>query len=88
MNLNIVYKVSGYLSVVIGLCAAGCTYRPTLMFFAIGFSVLGFIIGGLNVFLNMKYFSETDQFPRGYLGIFLSSLPVLFMIYMIFQARR
>jgi len=88
MNLNFVYKFTGYLSIVIGLGAAVCTYRPTLMIFAISFSLLGFLVAGVNVFLNMKYFSQSDQFPKGYVGIFLSSFPVLFMLYMIFQARH
>lgn len=88
MNLNFIYKLTGYLSVIIGLCAAGCTYRPILMVYAIGFSMLGFLVGGVNVFLNVKYFSESEKYPKGYTGIFLSSLPVLFMIYMIVQSRR
>ncbi|MES2679652.1 MAG: hypothetical protein V4635_07195 [Bacteroidota bacterium] len=88
MNLNFVYKFTGYLSIVVGAAAAACTYRPQLMVLAIGFSLLGFLISGINVFLNMKYFSESDTFPKGYMGIFLSSLPVLFMLYMIFQSRR
>jgi hypothetical protein len=88
MNLNFVYKFTGYLSIVLGAVAAACTYRPQLMVYAIGFSLLGFLVSGINVFLNMKYFSESDTFPRGYIGVFLSSLPVLFMLYMIFQSRR
>jgi len=88
MNLNIIYKITGYLSIAIGIMSTMCIYRPGLRFFGIGFALLGFVIGIINIFLNMKYFSESEKWPKGYLGIFLSSLPVLFMMFMIFKTRH
>jgi hypothetical protein len=88
MNLNLVYKLCGYLSLVIGIAASLCIYRPGLMVFAMGFTLLGFILGSVNVFLNAKYFWQEEKFPKGYIGIFLSSLPVLFMLFMIFKSRH
>lgn len=87
MNLKLLYNLTGYLSVLVGICAAGCIYRPGLMFFGILFAILGFIIGAVNVFLNMKYFWQEEKWPKGYFGIFLSSLPVLFMLFLIFKRR-
>jgi hypothetical protein len=88
MNLKLVYKISGYLSLIIGVAASLCIYRPGLMVFALGLTLLGFIMGSINVFLNAKYFWQEEKFPKGYVGIFLSSLPVLFMLFMIFKSRH
>ena len=88
MNLNGLYKISGYLSLGIGIIASLCIYRPGLMVFAMGFALLGFILGGVNVFLNAKYFWQEEKFPKGYIGIFLSSLPVLFILFMMLKSRH
>ena len=88
MNLNIIYKISGYLSIAIGIAAAACIYRPGLMVYGVTFALIGFLVGTANIFINLKYFSESEKYPKGYLGIFLSSLPVLFMLFMIFKTRH
>ena len=88
MNLKLVYNICGYLSLIIGIAAALCIYRPGLIVFGMGLALLGFISGSINVFLNAKYFWQEDKFPKGYIGIFLSSLPVLFMLYMIFKSKH
>jgi hypothetical protein len=87
MKINVIYKVSGYLSIIIGIAAASCIYKIQLMFYGIALALLGFIIGGINVFLNSKYFYEQEKYPKGYIGIFLSSLPVIFMLLIIFKFR-
>jgi hypothetical protein len=88
MKINLIYKFSGYLSIVAGIIAAASMYRPALRFYAMGFSILGFILANINIFLNLKYFSNSEPNPKGYLGMFLSSLPVLFVLYMVFKTRH
>ena len=88
MNVKTVYKITGYLSVAIGICAAICMYRIQFMFYGVGLAILGFIAGSVNIFLNSKYYYEQEKFPKGYLGIFLSSLPVIFMLMIIFKFRQ
>lgn len=88
MKISTIYKITGYLSVIIGVLAALCIYKIQLMFYGIGFALLGFILGGINVFLNSKYFYDQEKYPKGYIGIFLSSVPILFMLFVIFRYKH
>lgn len=83
-----VYKALGYLSIVIGILAALSIYRIQFAFYGILLGILGFIISGLNVFLNVKYYYEEEKYPKGYLGMVLSSVPVLFMLFVIMKHRH
>ncbi|MCW3077600.1 MAG: hypothetical protein JWO32_2209 [Bacteroidetes bacterium] len=82
------YKLLGYLSIIIGLCAAACIFKIQNMFYGIAIAIVGFIISGINIYLNMKYYSEEEKYPKGYLGMLFSSLPVLFMLFVIFKFRQ
>lgn len=88
MNLRQVYYLLGYLSLIIGASASLCIYRIQYMFLGIGLSILGFIISGINIYLNTKYFSVEEKYPKGYMGTVLSSLPVLFMLFVIFKYKH
>ena len=54
----------------------------------IALGILGFIISGINIFLNTKYYYEEEKYPKGYIGMLLSSLPVLFMLFVIMKHRH
>lgn len=82
------YRVLGYLSIVVGLAATGCIFKIQNMFFAVALSILGFIISGINIYMNTKYYSEVETYPKGYFGMLFSSLPVLFMMFVIFKFKR
>jgi hypothetical protein len=88
MNIPFIYKLSGYLSIVIGLTATLCIYRIQYMYYGIALSFFGFIFAIMNIFLNTKYFNEQEKFPKGYLGMFLSSLPIVFMMLIIFKFKK
>lgn len=88
MNPRLAYRLTGYLSIAVGIGASIGIYRPHFMMYSIALSLLGFILSGINVYLNQKYFAEQDRFPKGLLGMFLSSLPVLFLLFMIFRSRH
>jgi hypothetical protein len=83
-----IYKVSGYISILIGIISSLCIYRIQWMYYGIGFAILGFIFATVNIFLNSKYFFEQEKYPKGYLGMFLSSLPVIFMMLIIFKFKK
>lgn len=87
MNVKVIYIVTGYLSIAVGILAALCIYRIQFMFYGVALAILGFLIAGINIFLNSKYYAEQEKFPKGYLGMFLSSLPVIFMLLIIFKFR-
>ncbi|MEO6303537.1 MAG: hypothetical protein ABIP51_10215 [Bacteroidia bacterium] len=88
MSHKLVYKILGYLSVIIGALAALSIYRIQFAFYGIAVGILGFIISGINVFLNTKYYYEEEKYPKGYLGMVLSSVPVLFMLFVIMKHRH
>jgi len=82
------YRLLGYLSIVIGLAAAGCIFQIQNMFYGIALSIVGFIVSGLNIYLNTKYYYEEEKYPKGYFGMLFSSLPILFMMFVIFKFRK
>lgn len=51
------------------------------------FAIIGFIFSGINVFLNAKYEFTTGRFSLGYIGMIFSSLPVIYLLYIIFGNR-
>lgn len=87
MNPKLLYTLSGYLSLLIGIAAASCVFKMALMPIGIGLAIVGILAAVLNIFLNTRFQFDVEKFPKGYLGLFLSSLPVLFMLFMIFKSR-
>lgn len=88
MSHRLVYKILGYLSLVIGAVAALSIYKIQFSFYGILFGLLGFIISGINIFMNTKYYYEEEKYPKGYIGMVLSSVPVLFMLFVIMKHRH
>jgi hypothetical protein len=88
MNERLVYRVSGLLSIAVGIGATLCIFKIQNMFYGVGLSIIGFILSGVNIFLNAKNEYEGEKFPKGYLGMFLSSLPIIFMMLIIFKFRK
>lgn len=88
MNIRLLHNLSGLLSIVVGAVASLCIYRIQWMYYGVALAILGFIFAGINIFLNEKYFAEEDAWPKGYIGMFLSSLPVIFMMLIIFKFKK
>lgn len=88
MNIRLIHNLSGLLSIVVGAVASLCIYRIQWMYYGVALAILGFIFAGINIFLNEKYFAEEDSWPKGYIGMFLSSLPVIFMMLIIFKFKK
>jgi hypothetical protein len=88
MFVKRLYLFSGYLSILIGVLATACISRIQWMYYGVGLALLGLILAIINIFLNAKYFSEQESMPKGYFGMFLSSLPVIFMMLIIFKFRK
>jgi len=85
MNLFKVYKFSGIISLICGILAAICLVSIRTVPIGLFFSVLGFILSGINVFLDAKHEFSGKKYPLGYAGMILSSLPVIFLMIMIFR---
>ena len=88
MYHRLVYFALGYLSILVGVIATFCIFRIQNMFYGIMLSIVGFILASINIYLNQKYYSEEETYPKGYLGTFFSSIPVLFLMFVIFKFRK
>ncbi len=88
MGVKAIYRFSGYLSIIIGIGATLCISRIQWMYYGVGLALVGLILAIVNIFLNAKYFAEQDRMPKGYFGMFLSSLPIIFLMLIIFKFRK
>jgi hypothetical protein len=87
MNVKTVYKLSGYLSIIIGVTGTLCIYMKYL-YVAVLLSIFGLVFAIINIFLNEKYYFEQVKYPKGYIGMFISSLPIVFVMLLIFKFRK
>jgi hypothetical protein len=85
MNLFKLYRISGIVSLIIGIAAACCLVSISTLPYGLFFSIVGFILSGINVFLDAKHEFSGKKYPLGYAGMILSSLPVVFLMIMIFR---
>jgi hypothetical protein len=81
------YKLSGYLGLIFGVLASASIYKITLLYYGIPLAFLGFLFSGINIFLQTKHEFDAGKYAKGYLGMFLSSLPVIFLMVMIFRFK-
>jgi hypothetical protein len=88
MNVKLLYKLSGYLSVAIGIAATLCIFRIQYVYYGVALALLGFVFSVINIFLNEKYYADQVKYSKGYIGMFLSSLPVIFLMLVIFKFRK
>lgn len=86
--MRAVYKTTGYLSIMVGVAAALCIFKIQHLYYGMGFAILGFLLSTVNIFLNTKYYFDEEKWPKGYLGMFLSSLPVIFLMLVIFKFKK
>jgi len=88
MYTRLIYRVSGYLSIIVGVICALSIYQLRYVFYGIMLAILGFILAGINIFLNTKFEFDEVKWPKGYLGMLLSSIPVLFMLFVVLKFKR
>lgn len=79
------FKISGYLSISFGIACSLCLINPNFLLFALLFSMLGFIFSTINIYINTKYEITKKSFSIGYIGMILSSSPVLFLLLIIIR---
>lgn len=85
------FNISGYLSIVFGI--ACCTFiilsvvapNPFYLLFSLVNTFLGFIFSIVNIYLNAKYEISKKKFSAGFAGLILSSVPVVFLMFIIFR---
>ena len=62
MNSNLIYKISGIISIAFGSIAALCVLDIKLTFPGLLFSIMGFIFSSINIFLNAKHEFSAGKF--------------------------
>lgn len=82
MNL---FKLSGMLSLVFGTLSCLILIKPYLLMFALLSAIIGFIFSTLNIYMNAKYEITKKAFSVGYIGMMLSSFPVIFLLVLIIR---
>lgn len=88
MYTRLIYRVSGYLSIIIGIICTLSIYQLRYVFYGIMLAILGFIFAGINIFLNNKFEFDEVKWPKGYIGMLLSSIPVLFMLFVVLKFKK
>jgi hypothetical protein len=77
------FKLSGILSVVFGTISCLILVKPYLILFALLCSIIGFVFSTINIYLNAKYEITKKALSIGYIGMMLSSFPVIFLLVLI-----
>ena len=85
MNPKTIYKISGIVSVIVGIFATLCVMDIKLTFLGLLFAITGFIFSSINIFLNAKHEFTEGKFSLGYIGMIFSSVPVVFLMLVIFR---
>lgn len=88
MYTKLIYKLSGWISVVLGLVCTLSIYQARYVYYGVMLAILGFIFAGINIFLNQRFEFDEEKWPKGYVGMLLSSIPVLFLLFVILKFKR
>jgi hypothetical protein len=88
MYTRLIYRVTGWLSIVTGLCCTLSIYQMRYVMYGVMLAILGFVFAGINIFLNQRFEFDEVKWPKGYIGMLLSSIPVLFLLFVILKFRR
>jgi len=77
------FRISGYVSLVLGIVCCLMLLNPGNLFYTLLSAIVGFIFATINIYQNAKY--EYSKFSLGYIGMILCSVPVIFLMYIIFS---
>ena len=74
--------VIGWIGLVFGVVTAICTPLPGWgQVIALGTMLLGFLFSSVYILLSSRYQLEHKWFNPGYVGMFLSSAPLIMIVY-------
>jgi hypothetical protein len=88
MYTRLIYRLSGWLSLIIGIICTLSIYQIRYVYYGVMLAIVGFIFAGINIFLNQRFEFDEVKWPKGYIGMLLSSIPVLFLLFVILKFRR
>ncbi len=76
-------KILGIISIVIGVLAAVLCLVPYGLFLSLPVGFLGLILSTIYIYMDTKYSINTKKVTAGVIGMILSSLPILFVLFFI-----
>lgn len=82
MNL---FKLSGLISIIAGVICCILLFYPSLLPFSLLCAIVGYTFSTINVYLNAKFEITKSWFSIGYVGMVLSSIPVIFILILIIK---
>jgi hypothetical protein len=88
MYTRLLYTITGWLSVMIGITCALSIYQLRYVYYGVALAILGFLFAGINIFLNQRFEFDEERWPKGYIGMLLSSVPVLFLLIVVFKFKH
>jgi len=83
-----IYQFTGIASIIIGILCTLSIYQMYYLYYGIFLSIVGFLLAGINIFLNNRFEFDEKKWPKGYLGMLLSSVPVLFMLFVVLKFKQ
>jgi len=82
MNL---FKLSGLISIIAGVICCVMLFYPVLLPYSLLCAIVGYTFSTINVYLNAKFEITKNWFSIGYIGMVLSSIPVIFILVLIIR---
>jgi len=77
------YKLISNLSVVLGTLSTCTIFFNNLLLVGLFLSLLGFIASIFAIFYETKFQMQKRLFSKSFIGLFLSSIPVIYIIVVI-----
>ena len=78
------YRITSYLSLGLGILAALSVLKVQFLLPGMVCCILGFGASIINIFIQTKYQMEKRTFTRAHAGILLSSVPVIYILVIVF----
>lgn len=82
------FNITGYLSVFFGSLSVLFTIQTEYLFFAIPVALLGNTASVIHVFIGTRNELEMGIVNRGTVGLVLNSVPIIFLLYIIFTSGK
>lgn len=82
------FNITGYLSLFFGTLAVLFTLQLQYLFFAIPFALLGNLSSIIHIFIGTRREMNLGILNRGTIGLLLSSVPILILLYIIFTSGK
>jgi hypothetical protein len=77
------YKIISNISLIIGALATGTIFFNDFLLIGLFLSLLGFMSSIFAIFYETKYQMQRRLFSKSFIGLFLSSIPVLYIMIVI-----